>query len=669
MTFYGRLRLFFTIIVIFPMLAIAAVLFTLTADSERGKADAGIATGVSVAFSEYDEARAAAQDDLRRAAADTRLRRALSDDDPQAARALLAGLARADPAIVSATLTGPGGERVARVGSRRGVAAALASLVSGRGGRRLGTLAVSVTDARALAASAARRARRSSLEVMVLRDGKPVATTVPEVRTIAPGSTDFDAGGRDYRGRREVAGRPAGVTEEIAVFREAGDLNSAISDSRLLIGAIIAAFLLLALATSVFVVRALQGQIGQFLAAARRLASGRFDQRVPIEGRDEFAQLGREFNSMSEQLKAKIDELEGKRRELEGKRRELEATIRRVGKAVASGLDRQGVVELTVQTALHACEAESGRALPMDGRVLQETRAGAAEPRLVAALEEAERAAFSVGAGTRAELLEPPPGGVQRVGRQGPTAIEREGVHALALPLRARLGSRAYASYVGVISIARRERRFTSEDAELLEYLAGQAVISIENVDLHEMVQKQAITDELTGLANLREMHGALDREFERLRRFETPLGFVLLDLDDFKHVNDSFGHQQGDEVLVEVANVLRELTRDIDEPARYGGEELAVVLPQTDVEGAALLAERMREAIDRLRVPRLGGGGEALRVTASFGVAAVPASATDKEGLIAAADAALYRAKRAGKNRIERARPVGAGAGRTSDG
>ena len=180
MTFYGRLRLFFTIIVIFPMLAIAAVLFTLTADNERGKADAGIATGVSVAFSEYDEARAAAQDDLRRVATDTRLRRALSDDDPQAARARLAGLARADPAIVSATLTGPGGERVARVGSRRGVAAAPGSLVSGRGGRRLGTLAVSVTDARALAASAARRARRSSLEVMVSYSRAPAASAPQE---------------------------------------------------------------------------------------------------------------------------------------------------------------------------------------------------------------------------------------------------------------------------------------------------------------------------------------------------------------------------------------------------------------------------------------------------------------------------------------------------------
>jgi diguanylate cyclase (GGDEF)-like protein len=128
-----------------------------------------------------------------------------------------------------------------------------------------------------------------------------------------------------------------------------------------------------------------------------------------------------------------------------------------------------------------------------------------------------------------------------------------------------------------------------------------------------------------------------------------------MLDLDDFKHVNDSYGHQQGDEVLAQVAGVLRYVTRELDTPARYGGEELAIILPQTDAAGAELLAERMRVAVEALHVPRVGGRGT-LSVTASFGVAAVPESAPDHAGLIAAADAALYAAKRAGKNRVERA-------------
>ena len=133
-----------------------------------------------------------------------------------------------------------------------------------------------------------------------------------------------------------------------------------------------------------------------------------------------------------------------------------------------------------------------------------------------------------------------------------------------------------------------------------------------------------------------------------------------MVDLDDFKQVNDRHGHQQGDEVLASVAAILRDFSRDIDAPARYGGEELAVVLPQTDSDGAALLAERMREAVKRLRVPSVGGGAP-LRVTASFGAASVPESAADREELVAAADAALYRAKRGGKNRVERAERVAA--------
>jgi diguanylate cyclase (GGDEF)-like protein len=131
-----------------------------------------------------------------------------------------------------------------------------------------------------------------------------------------------------------------------------------------------------------------------------------------------------------------------------------------------------------------------------------------------------------------------------------------------------------------------------------------------------------------------------------------------MLDLDHFKLINDQYGHQQGDEVLELVADVLRDFSRDIDAPARYGGEELAVILPQTDSEGAEQLAERMREAIDRLQVPRVDGAG-VLRLQASFGVAAVPETAADREGLIAAADAALYRAKRGGRNRVERAKGV----------
>ena len=161
-------------------------------------------------------------------------------------------------------------------------------------------------------------------------------------------------------------------------------------------------------------------------------------------------------------------------------------------------------------------------------------------------------------------------------------------------------------------------------ERELFHYLAGQAAVSIENVGLHETVERQAVTDELTGLSNRRRFQEALATEVERSRRFGQPVGLVMLDIDDFKLVNDTYGHQQGDLVLREVARVLRETSREIDEPARYGGEELAVVLPGTDLEGAYNLAERVRAGIEELALPLLDGEGT-LRVTASFGVAALP--------------------------------------------
>jgi len=169
-------------------------------------------------------------------------------------------------------------------------------------------------------------------------------------------------------------------------------------------------------------------------------------------------------------------------------------------------------------------------------------------------------------------------------------------------------------------------------------------------------VQRQAVTDELTGLSNHRRFQEVMAQEVSRAKRFGQDLGLVMLDIDHFKAVNDTYGHQQGDLVLREVARVLRDSSREIDEPARYGGEELAVALPQTDLDGTYLFAERVRIAIEALRIPRLGGRGGHLRVTASFGAAAMPGTGDETGSLIAAADAALYQAKRAGRNRTVRA-------------
>jgi diguanylate cyclase (GGDEF)-like protein len=643
MSFRGRLRLFFALIVIVPVIALGVVLFALAARTETGKADAGIGTAARTALAVHREAAAGARTALRRVAADPRLQRAVVAGRTGAAERRMRELVR-DP-VVAIELWSASGQRLARAGSDTAVASSGSELVTG-GGSASAVLTVSVTEATALVRSIE---RLTELEAAVFRNGLPLAATVKGAAGIelppAEEVADIDVGGRDYRGRVVLLDERRGSPLGLAILRPAAPLSEHIADNRLLIAAFLLLFALLALASATFVSRALTGQIATFLAAARRLSRGDFRQLVPVEGNDEFAQLGREFNDMSEQLEAKIEEVERKRQE-------LEETIRRVGDALATGLDRDGVVALAVRQAVDACAAEVGRAVPLARGAFARYEIGTVTGELERVIEAAERHVFIVRADVGPELLGALEGDESAERTRRALSAHAGGVHALSIGVRSLVDG---PEYLGAISIARRGPPFTREEEELLEYLAGQAVVSIENASLHETVERQAVTDDLTGLANMRAFSSILDRELERSRRFNTPLGLVMLDIDDFKQVNDSYGHQQGDEVLAQVAGVLRSLSRDLDAPARYGGEELAVVLPQTDADGAALLAERMREAIEALQVPRVGGGGS-LGVTASFGVASVPDTGADRDSLIAAADAALYRAKRTGKNRVERA-------------
>ena len=181
--------------------------------------------------------------------------------------------------------------------------------------------------------------------------------------------------------------------------------------------------------------------------------------------------------------------------------------------------------------------------------------------------------------------------------------------------------------------------------------LVAHAVIALENARLHGMVERQALVDDLTGLANRRAAANALHAEAARAVRLQTPLAVVLADLDGFKDVNDAHGHAVGDEVLRAFADVLRETVRESDVAGRWGGEEFLLLLPGADLDGAMQLAERVRIGLAARSIPSVPG----LRVTASFGVAEYAGEA-NSEQLLAAADGALYRAKRAGKDRVERA-------------
>lgn len=167
----------------------------------------------------------------------------------------------------------------------------------------------------------------------------------------------------------------------------------------------------------------------------------------------------------------------------------------------------------------------------------------------------------------------------------------------------------------------------------------------------NEELEKLSLTDGLTGLSNRRELVQRLNEEVVRIRRSKRPLSVLMADVDNFKKYNDAFGHPEGDEVLKQVARILRESARDVDCVARYGGEEFCIMLPETSIDGALQAAERIRARVEAAEFP-----GQ--RITLSLGAATLPDDGDTPDEVIAAADEALYQAKREGRNRVMQARP-----------
>ena len=334
------------------------------------------------------------------------------------------------------------------------------------------------------------------------------------------------------------------------------------------------------------------------------------------------------------------------------KRKQVEL-LDRVGKAVNSPGDLDQVLALAVETAREALHAEGAALLLIGDEGEPVLRYGAGTTAEGIDLQ----AATSTGALIREAIMREAPQVFPKPGAPASQGVPRA---AVTVPLKLVLREKrifnerrrkAYAvpftKILGILYLENRTspRGFSEDDQFVLQVFADHITTTV----THDALVQQASTDTLTGLASRQHLDLRLAEELEFAERSSTPLSVVLLDIDDFKGVNDTFGHQTGDEILRQVGTILRGSVRKFDICGRYGGEEFILALPETEIEGARIVAENIRE---RIASTQFIDSEDPVPVTVSLGVATYPTFAKDLPSLINAADTALYTAKRDGKNR-----------------
>jgi len=576
-SFKVRLAAYFALVALLPFAAAYEGFQSLSRDSETRRVDAVLQSAVRSATVAY-------QDDLDRteraatALAKRRdLQRALLTNDRRA----LARIVKAAPNIRIDAGRSTFGDTPTRAATR-------AVSVRGPEGRLATVTAALPIDAK-LADSLERRAGvEPGQRLVFVEHGRVVAGSGPHGAKVPLRAGHAESLDLDGTGFRAVRSGPLSMAQGPTILllspQSVIDRASASTERRLLLTMLITLLLLILIAY--FEGRSIVRRLSRFAGAANDIARGRFDRRVKIRGRDEFAVLGRAFNEMA-------DELEVRRRELDDERRRLRDSTMRFGEALSATHDPGELLRVFVETAVESTGAVGGVFVDEQGEVL----------------------------------------------RQGdPDA------GAKVLELQVTAGQETF----GTLVLSGED--FTQEQTETANWLAGHAAIALGNARLHRAVQRQALVDGLTGLANRRPCEDALKREVARAKRLGDPLAVIVADLDDFKAVNDAHGHPTGDKVLREFAEALKASVREVDVASRWGGEEFVVVLPGTDEAGGAQVAERIREEFALRAVP--APKGARISTTASFGVAEFVGRGGTSE-LLAAADAALYRAKRAGKDRV----------------
>lgn len=386
--------------------------------------------------------------------------------------------------------------------------------------------------------------------------------------------------------------------------------------------------------------RAIARPMRELARGANAIAAGDYDQHIDVRSADEVGQLARAFNEMTRRLAEHVAELQGSREE-------LKRSLARFGETLRSTHDLDKILQVVLDTSVDALRACAGTLMvvhPSPGGNELTVAASRGVDAAALRLRAGEGIAGSV-AVTGEPVCVPNTLGTGEPRRLPDAApVEPPFDTAIWVPVFAQ--GRIFA----VLSLFDREDdgTFSARDLDTVLSLADQAGVAIDNVVLHQEAQRLSITDGMTGVWNHRYFQLRFDQEMDRSSRFRRPFCLLLCDIDDFKSVNDTYGHLQGDSVLIELARRVKSEIRDIDVLARYGGEEFVLILPETDADGGLRAAEKIRRRISETPF----GRERSIPVTMSIGVACFPRAGTDQTTLLRAADVALYQAKARGKNR-----------------
>ncbi|MEU7903008.1 diguanylate cyclase [Actinoplanes sp. NPDC049118] len=491
------------------------------------------------------------------------------------------------------------------------------------------------------------------------RVSRRVAAALPEDRTA--------------RGHRSVRGIPAEPGQPLPLAVSVADSDPMSLYAFLIFGVAVVAGVAVVVARQL--ARSTTRPLEELAWAVGKVADGELGTRVPVGRDDELGKLAGTFNRMTRELQAYVQALTASRDQLRGH-------LAILGDTLSSTHDLHRILQVILQTALSATGARAGIVLlldPVDGR-------------LVARCAEGLTGRWDVPEADLPTLRLTPGAGV--LGAVAASGEPRRGVRGLGAGILDEPACRTYVAVpicapatvgdplvpgaamaggqpatLGVLALYDRLGGDEFDDADLLTLrtFAGQAGVAVHNVRVHEEAQRLSLTDPLTGLWNYRCLRESLRREVERASRFGRMLTVLVLDLDHFKDVNDTYGHAAGDTVLGEFARRIRIGLREVDVAFRQGGEEFVVLLPETDAYGGVIVAERLGAAVREIPVPidprrqdsATGQPVDRVAISVSIGIAVYPEHGTTAQQVLDAADDALYAAKNAGRDTYRLAETV----------